>query len=64
MALVPEQITAQACFDPVFGARPLKRTIQSQIKNPLATQILEGPFGPNDTITIDSRNGGIVFSKS
>ena len=55
---------AQAGFDPVFGARPLKRAIQSQIENPLAKEILEGRFGPKDTITVDSSNGGIVFSKS
>jgi ATP-dependent Clp protease ATP-binding subunit ClpB len=55
---------AQAGFDPVFGARPLKRAIQSQIENPLAKEILEGRFGPKDTIRVDSRNGGVVFSKS
>jgi ATP-dependent Clp protease ATP-binding subunit ClpB len=55
---------AQAGFDPVFGARPLKRAIQSQIENPLAKEILEGRFGPKDTITVDSSNGGITFSKS
>jgi ATP-dependent Clp protease ATP-binding subunit ClpB len=55
---------AQAGFDPVFGARPLKRAIQSQIENPLAKEILEGRFGPKDTITVDSRNGGVVFSKT
>ncbi len=56
MALVPEQRTAQAGFDPVFGARPLKRAIQSQIETPLAKEILEGHFGSKDTITVDSRN--------
>jgi ATP-dependent Clp protease ATP-binding subunit ClpB len=55
---------AQAGFDPVFGARPLKRAIQSQIENPLAKEILEGRFGPKDTITVDSSNGGITFAKS
>ncbi len=55
---------AQAGFDPVFGARPLKRAIQAQIENPLAKEILEGRFGANDTITVDSKNGAIVFSKS
>ncbi len=54
----------QAGFDPVFGARPLKRAIQSQIENPLAKEILEGRFGPKDTITVDSRNGGMTFAKS
>ena len=55
---------AQAGFDPVFGARPLKRAIQAQIENPLAKEILEGRFGAKDTITVDSKNGMIVFSKS
>jgi ATP-dependent Clp protease ATP-binding subunit ClpB len=53
---------AQAGFDPVFGARPLKRAIQSQIENPLAKEILEGRFGAKDTIIVDSKNGGIVFT--
>ena len=55
---------AQAGFDPVFGARPLKRAIQSQIENPLAKEILEGRFGPKDTITVDKKNSGIVFTKA
>ena len=55
---------AQAGFDPVFGARPLKRAIQAQIENPLAKEILEGRFGAKDTIMVDSKNGVIVFSKS
>jgi ATP-dependent Clp protease ATP-binding subunit ClpB len=55
---------AQAGFDPVFGARPLKRAIQAQIENPLAKEILEGRFSAKDTITVDSKNGVIVFSKS
>jgi ATP-dependent Clp protease ATP-binding subunit ClpB len=55
---------AQAGFDPIFGARPLKRAIQAQIENPLAKEILEGHFGAKDTITVDCRNGMIVFAKS
>jgi ATP-dependent Clp protease ATP-binding subunit ClpB len=54
---------AQAGFDPIFGARPLKRAIQAQIENPLAKEILEGHFGAKDTITVDCRNGMIVFAK-
>jgi ATP-dependent Clp protease ATP-binding subunit ClpB len=50
-------------FDPVYGARPLKRSIQSHIENPLAKQILEGAFGPKDTIVVDCRNGVFEFSK-
>lgn len=55
---------AQAGFDPVFGARPLKRAIQAQIENPLAKEILEGRFGPDETIAVDCKNGVMVFSKS
>ena len=55
---------AQAGFDPVFGARPLKRAIQAQIENPLAKEILEGHFGPNETIAVDCKNGVMAFSKS
>jgi ATP-dependent Clp protease ATP-binding subunit ClpB len=54
---------AKAGFDPVFGARPLKRAIQSQIENPLAKEILSGHFGPKDTIRVDVSGGQIVFSR-
>jgi ATP-dependent Clp protease ATP-binding subunit ClpB len=54
---------ASAGFDPVYGARPLKRAIQSQIENPLAKAILEGKFGPKDTIRADARQGRIVFER-
>ncbi|HEV7393571.1 MAG TPA: AAA family ATPase, partial [Burkholderiales bacterium] len=54
---------ASVGFDPVFGARPLRRAIQSQIENPLARAILEGKFGPKDTIRVDVRNGQVVFEK-
>src|SRR5690348_10128874 len=43
---------AQEGFDPVYGARPLKRAIQQQIENPLATEILKGDFGPGDTVHV------------
>ena len=52
---------AQAGFDPVFGARPLKRAIQSQLENPLAKLILSGRFAENDTIHVDYREGKMVF---
>ncbi|MGE5641352.1 MAG: ATP-dependent chaperone ClpB [Clostridia bacterium] len=54
---------AKAGFDPVYGARPLKRAIQSEIENPLAKAILEGRFAPKDTIAVDSRGGKIAFEK-
>ena len=55
---------ATAGFDPVFGARPLKRAIQSQIENPLAKAILEGRFAPKDTIRISCVGGVMRFEKA
>ena len=55
---------AKAGFDPVFGARPLKRAIQQQIENPLSKHILEGKFGPKDTIAVDAKNGVFTFEKA
>jgi len=54
---------AQAGFDPVFGARPLKRAIQQQIENPLARSILEGKFAAKDTIHVGCENGIMRFAK-
>ncbi len=50
-------------FDPVFGARPLKRAIQHYIENPLATYLLEGRYVTGDTIQVNIENDGFVFSK-
>ena len=54
---------ATAGFDPVYGARPLKRAIQQTIENPLAKLILEGHFGPKDTIRVDVKGREIVFDR-
>jgi ATP-dependent Clp protease ATP-binding subunit ClpB len=54
---------ARAGFDPVFGARPLKRAIQSEIENRLAKEILEGRFAARDTIRVDVRGGIVTFAK-
>jgi ATP-dependent Clp protease ATP-binding subunit ClpB len=54
---------AKVGFDPVYGARPLKRAIQSELENPLAKAILEGRFAPKDTIYVDCRGGRMVFEK-
>ena len=54
---------AKTGFDPVYGARPLKRAIQSEIENPLAKAILEGRFAPKDTISVDWRGGKMLFEK-
>ncbi|HET6603637.1 MAG TPA: ATP-dependent chaperone ClpB [Xanthomonadaceae bacterium] len=50
-------------FDPVYGARPLKRAIQHQIENPLARAILEGSYGSGDTVVADAESGTLVFRK-
>jgi ATP-dependent Clp protease ATP-binding subunit ClpB len=55
---------ANAGFDPVYGARPLKRAIQSEIENPLAREILAGNFVAKDTIVIDFLGGKMIFNKS
>ncbi len=55
---------AKAGFDPLFGARPLKRAIQQQIENPLARAILEGKFAAKDTIKVSCENGIIRFNKA
>ena len=55
---------AKAGFDPVYGARPLKRAIQAEIENPLARAILEGRFAPKETIRVDYRGGRIVFENA
>ena len=55
---------AEAGFDPVFGARPLKRAIQERIENPLAKAILEGRFGPKDRLRVDAAGGRIEFARA
>jgi len=51
----------EAGFDPVYGARPLKRAIQTQVENPLAQALLSGQFAPGDTVHVDADAGGLVF---
>jgi len=55
---------ASVGFDPLYGARPLKRAIQQQIENPLAKAILEGQFAAKDTIRVDAKKGAITFDKA
>ncbi len=57
-------LIAEAGFDPVFGARPLKRAIQERIENPLAKQILEGKFGAKDSVKVEAKKGQVVFTKA
>jgi ATP-dependent Clp protease ATP-binding subunit ClpB len=55
---------AKAGFDPVYGARPVKRAIQQQLENPLSKAILEGKFGPKDTIYVDVKGGVFSFDRT
>jgi ATP-dependent Clp protease ATP-binding subunit ClpB len=57
-------LLGEAGFDPVYGARPLKRAIQQQIENPLAERILAGSFGPGDRIVVDAGDGELIFEKN
>ena len=54
---------AEAGFDPIFGARPLKRAIQQAIENPISRLILEGKFGPNDVIPVDVDGHEFIFTR-
>jgi ATP-dependent Clp protease ATP-binding subunit ClpB len=54
---------AEVGFDPVYGARPLKRAIQRELQNPLATKILENTFVEGDTILVDCIDNALVFQK-
>jgi ATP-dependent Clp protease ATP-binding subunit ClpB len=55
---------AEAGYDPVYGARPLKRAIQRELQNPIATKILENTFLEGDTILVDCADGTLTFSKN
>lgn len=54
---------ANAGFDPIYGARPLKRAIQSELENPLSREILAGNFAPKETIKVDFKGGKMLFTK-
>jgi ATP-dependent Clp protease ATP-binding subunit ClpB len=54
---------AKVGFDPVFGARPLKRAIQQRIENPVARLVLEGRFGPKDLVPVDFKDGAFEFGR-
>ncbi len=55
---------AEAGFDPVYGARPLKRAIQRELENPLAQEIITGRFGPGDVIVVDVDQDRFTFRRS
>jgi ATP-dependent Clp protease ATP-binding subunit ClpB len=50
-------------YDPTYGARPLKRTIQRRVLDPLAMRVLEGDFAEGDTIAVDAHDGRLTFEK-
>lgn len=54
---------AKVGFDPLFGARPLKRAIQQELENPLAQRILAGEFAAGDTIHVDAGEGELAITK-
>jgi len=56
-------LLGEAGFDPVYGARPLKRAIQQQVENPLAQRILKGEFGPGSRVKASAKGGALVFGK-
>jgi len=66
LQLTPESLDylSQTGYDPVYGARPLKRAIQQHLENPLAKDILAGTFLPGDHIQVALENGRLVFSKA
>jgi len=51
-------------FDPVYGARPLKRAVQREVLNPLATALLRGEIKDGQTVTVDQQNGSLTFEAS
>jgi ATP-dependent Clp protease ATP-binding subunit ClpB len=59
-----KQAIGDAGWDPTYGARPLKRSIQRLLENPLALRLLEGDFAEGDTIRVDAQNGDLVFVKA
>lgn len=58
------QLLGNVGFDPVYGARPLKRAIQQQLENPLAQKILAGEFSSGDTIRVGASGGGLSFTRN
>ena len=55
---------AQEGYDPVFGARPLRRAVQRYVENALSKRILSGEFGPGDEVAVDADESGLTFSKA
>ena len=66
LQLSPEalQYLAEAGFDPVYGARPLKRVILQKLENPLAQSLLNGEFRSGDAITVNLKDSELVFERT
>src|SRR5690606_27958923 len=56
-------LLANRGYDPVYGARPLKRVIQRDLQNPIALAVLEGQYAEGDTIVVDVRGGELAFTR-
>ncbi|HEX9755187.1 MAG TPA: AAA family ATPase, partial [Gemmatimonadales bacterium] len=65
LEVTPEakQLIAELGYDPVFGARPLKRVIQARLQNPLALEMLEGTYGEGDMVRVDRKGDGLAFTR-
>jgi ATP-dependent Clp protease ATP-binding subunit ClpB len=59
-----KEVLAEAGWDPIYGARPLKRALQRLVENPLAQRLLEGEFEEGDTIRVDAQNGELAFGRA
>ena len=58
------QWLSEAGYDPLYGARPLKRVIQRELQNPIALELLQGAYAEGDTIIVDVGPKGLVFTRS
>jgi len=58
-----KQLLIEQGYDPVYGARPLKRAIQRSLENPLAERLLAGEFGPGDVVAVDAKHGDFTFAR-
>ena len=66
LVVTPEARSAIAVegYDPIYGARPVKRVIQQSLQNPLATELLKGEYPEGATVEIDDRNGEFTFERA
>jgi ATP-dependent Clp protease ATP-binding subunit ClpB len=64
LADAARQYLADAGYDPVYGARPLKRVIQREVQDPLALALLRGEFTEGDMVRVDALDGRILFEKT